>query len=190
MDGQSAGEEGASSADSTAAAGTSATSSSPGTDTTFDTTDATSEPPESAGVYAQELLAGQLSRTALPLGLLLAAGIFFGVRDGFRGLEPIVLIVGALGSAVAMFLYALPSVLVAHGREPRPWMALAALFGLVPYLFGVAVIFAIGMVRPLVVFSLTGAVEAVFFLVVGFWFLRDYSRMTALGKRIDDVMEA
>lgn len=147
------------------------------------------EAADARGSYAQELLLGQLGRAAVPLALLLGSGIVLGARHGFA-LVPLVLIFGSVLSASAMFLYALPSVLVAYGREPRPWMAVAALSGLIPYIFGLVVIFAIGLVRPFLDFSLFGAASTVFFLAVGFWFLRDYSRLTALGKRIDDVMEA
>lgn len=161
-----------------------------GVDAKANGVDTETAPEDARGSYAQALLLGQGGRATIPLGLLLAAGIFLGLRDGSVGLEPIFLIVGSVVSAVAMLLYALPSVLVAYGRAPRPWMAAAALAGLVPYIFGVAVIFGIGMIRPLVVFSLAGAAEAVFFLLIGFWFLRDYSLMAALGARIDEVMEA
>ena len=72
-------------------------------------------------------------------------GIVRGVQDGFASPGALTLLIGAAVSGVAMFLYALPTVMRSYGHRRRPWMPLAAIGGIVAYAFGLYLILVLGI---------------------------------------------
>ncbi len=140
------------------------------------------------GVLAEDLLLGQLGRCSIPLTLIFLMGVVRGVQGGFGSSGAPVLLIGALVSGVATFLYALPTVLLSYGRRKQPWMPLSAVGGIVAYVFGLFVILVPGLWDQVRAPSLGGAGLGLFFLLTGFWYLRSLGRVAELARRIDRTL--
>lgn len=140
------------------------------------------------GVLAEDLLLAQLWRCSIPLILILLVGVVRGARDGFSSPQALVLLIGALVSVVATFLYALPTVLRSYGRRQQAWMRLSVVGGIVAYAFGLFVILVPGLWDQVRAPSLGGAGLGLFFLLTGFWYLRSLGRVAELAKRIDGTL--
>ena len=141
------------------------------------------------GALAERLLVEQLGHCLFPLALVLIVGIVLGVQEGFGAPETLALLIGAGASAVAMFLYALPTVRLSSGGERRRWMVLVALGGIVPFVFGLYLMVIVGIWMPVRAPSLGSAGLGVFALATGFWYLRGLGRLAQLARRIDQVMK-
>ncbi|MDX1396596.1 MAG: hypothetical protein R3195_19605 [Gemmatimonadota bacterium] len=134
---------------------------------------------------AQALTLRLLTRATIPLVIVIiltvariAVGTF-----GQRGTT--ILLYGALVAAVAMFVYALPTVFMAQGK-PRPWWTgIASVLGVLPLLYGLylgAIGGALGAIRAE---NLVEAGLGVLFLLAGFAYVRDFSRLAVLGRGIE-----
>lgn len=143
---------------------------------------------EERGVFAEHLLLDQLGRASFPLVLVVAMGVVRGVQNGFGSADVLVLLIGAVVSGAAMFLYALPTVLLSYGHRRQPWMPLAATGGIVAYGFGLYLVLVLGLWDQLRAPSLAGAGYGLFFLLTGFWYLRGLGRVAELAKRIDRAL--
>jgi hypothetical protein len=142
------------------------------------------------GVFTEDLLLDQLGRGSIPLVLVFALGSVRGFQVGFGSPEALPLLIGAVVSGVAMFLYALPTVQLSYGHRKQPWMPLAAIGGIVAYAFGLYLILVLGLWNQVRAPSLGGAGLGLFFLLMGFWFLRGLGRVAELAKRIDRTIES
>ncbi len=139
---------------------------------------------------AYALILRLLTRAMIPLVIVIAlttARIAIGTF-GPRGTT--VLLYGALVAAVTMFIYALPTVFMARGK-PRPWWTgIASVLGIVPLLYGIylgAVGGALGAFRA---DSILEAALGVLFLLAGFAYVRDFSRLAVLGRGIEATLSA
>jgi hypothetical protein len=141
-------------------------------------------------VFTEDLLLDQLGRCSIPLILVFLMGVVRGAQDGFGTSGALVLLIGASVSGVATFLYALPTVLLSYGRRKRPWMPMSAMGGIVAYAFGVFLILVLGLWDQVRAPSLGGAGLGLFFLLMGFWYLRNLGRVAELTKRIDRTLES
>jgi hypothetical protein len=139
---------------------------------------------------AYSLILRLLTRAMIPLVIVIGlttARIAIGTF-GQRGTT--VLLYGALAAAVTMFIYALPTVFMAQGK-PRPWWTgIASVLGILPLLYGVylgAVGGALGAFRAN---SILEAGLGVLFLLAGFAYVRDFSRLAVLGRAIEATLSA
>lgn len=142
------------------------------------------------GMLAQRLLLDQLGRCSIPLTLIFIMGVVRGIQDGFESAGALALLVGAFVSGVATFLYALPTAMLSYGRRKQPWMPMSAVGGIVAYAFGLYLILVLGLWNQVRAPSLGGAGLGLFFLLMGFWFLRGLGRVAELAKRIDRTLES
>jgi len=137
------------------------------------------------GVAAQQAIVRQLIRASVPLGLTLVLTcirIALGTY-GLRGTY--ILLFGSLVAWGAMFLYILPTVLMAYGHERPWWTGPASILGFLPLVYGLyltAIGGALGAFRAQTIYE---AIMGVLFLIAGFLYLRDYSQLTMLGRRIE-----
>lgn len=145
---------------------------------------------EERGVFAENLLLDQLGRCSIPLIFVFILGVVRGFQNGFGSADALALLIGASASGVATFLYALPTVLRSYGHRKRPWMPLAAIGGIVAFAFGVYLILVLGLWNQVRAPSLGGAGSGLFFLLMGFWFLRGLGRVAELARRIDRTLES
>lgn len=147
-----------------------------------------SGPPSEHGVVAQEALVRQLGRACVPLALVL---VLTAVRIGIGTLDTLggyVLLIGGVLAWVAMFVYALPTVLMAYGRSRPWWTGVASLLGFLPLLYGLylaAVGGAVSLFRADT--WVDGAIGALF-LIAGFFFVRDYSRLALMSRAIEKAV--
>jgi hypothetical protein len=139
---------------------------------------------------AQALIIRLLTRAMVPLLIVIgltAARVALGTF-GQRG--TMILLYGALLAAVTMFIYTLPTVFMAQGK-PRPWWTgIASLLGLLPLVYGLylgAIGGALGAFRAE---TIVEAVLGVFFLLAGFAYVRDFSRLAVLGRGIEATLSA
>lgn len=134
---------------------------------------------------AHALTVRLLTRATIPLVMVMAltwARVAMGTF-GDRGTR--ILLYGAAIAAVAMFVYALPTILISRGRDRPWWTGLASLLGILPLLYGVylgAVGGALGALRAETIME---AGLGVLFLLAGFAFLRDFSRLAVIGRGIE-----
>ena len=134
---------------------------------------------------AETLAMRLLTRALLPLALVvLLTAIRVGLGTyGSRGTT--ILLWGGLVAAATLIIYALPTVLMARGK-PRPWWTgVASVLGLLPLLYGLylgAIGGALGAFRAE---SIMEAGLGVLFLLAGFAFLRDFSRLAVIGRGIE-----
>ncbi len=140
------------------------------------------------GALAERLLVEQLGHCSFPLVLVIVVGVILGIQGGFGAPGTLVLLIGAFVSGVAMFLYALPTVLLSSGGKKRPWMVFATLGGIAPFAFGLYLILVVGLWSPVRAPSLGNAGLGALFLATGFWYLRGLGRLAQLVRRIDQVM--
>jgi hypothetical protein len=137
---------------------------------------------------AQELLLKQLGRTGIPLAVVMVLTGFRVALGTFGSRGTVILLVGGGVSLVTMYLYALPTVIMASGR-PRPWWTgITSMLGLIPMAYGLylgAIGGALGTFRAV---NLLEAALGVLFLIGGFIFVRDYSRLAMLGRSIEGVL--
>lgn len=140
------------------------------------------------GVVAQQAVVRQLVRASVPLGftlVLTCVRIALGTY-GPRGTW--ILLYGALIAWAAMFLYSLPTVLMAYGRERPWWTGPASVLGFLPLAYGLyltAVGGALGAFRAETIYE---AIMGVLFLIAGFLYLRDYSHLTMLSRKIESTV--
>jgi len=131
-----------------------------------------------------------LTRATIPLVLVMAltwARVAMGTF-GERGTR--ILLYGAAIAALAMFIYALPTILISRGRARPWWTGIASLLGILPLLYGVylgAVGGALGAFRAE---TITEAGLGVLFLLAGFAFVRDFSRLAVIGRGIEAAIAA
>ncbi len=139
---------------------------------------------------AQALIIRLLTRATIPLIIvvgLTGARIAIGTY-GDRGTT--ILLYGALIAGLTMFIYALPTVFMAQGRGRPWWTGIASLLGLIPLLYGVylgAIGGALGAFRAE---SIVEAGLGVLFLLAGFAYVRDFSRLAVLGRGIEATIAA
>ncbi len=144
-----------------------------------------SPPLDERAVAAQVALLQQLWRASIPLMLVLvltAVRIAMGTY-GTRGTT--ILLLGAVVAATTMFLYAYPTMLMAYGRARPRWTALASILGALPLLYGVylgAIGGALGAFRAK---SIGEAGVSMVFLISGFLYGREYSRLAMLVRAIE-----
>ncbi|MFV1986485.1 MAG: hypothetical protein ACC682_04350 [Gemmatimonadota bacterium] len=155
----------------------------------------TSDPPSDPSVderlaQAEALIIRLLTRAMIPLVIVIgltAARIAIGTF-GPRGTT--ILLYGAIVAGVTMFIYALPTVLMARGA-PRPWWTgIASILGIFPLVYGVylgAVGGALGAFRAE---SILEAALGLLFLLAGFAYVRDFSRLAVLGRGIEATLSA
>ncbi len=141
------------------------------------------------GRLVLDLLADQLGHSLLPLALLLLAGLVMGFDTGFRATGALVLVAGSLVSATGMVVTGWPSLRRAYGLR-ADWMPRAAVAGIVPFIFGLYVVFIAGAWHAIRDFSVSGVGAALFFLLAGFWYLRGYSRLASLIDAIERTLAA
>jgi len=139
---------------------------------------------------AHTLAVRLLTRAAIPLVLVIAltwARVELGTF-GLRGTR--ILLYGAAIAGVAMFVYAWPTLLIARGH-PRPrWTGIASVFGLLPLVYGVylgAIGGALGAFRAETILE---AGLGVLFLLAGFAYVRDFSRLAVIGRGIEAAIAA
>ena len=134
---------------------------------------------------ARALIIRLLTRASIPLIVVVAltgARIAIGTY-GDRGTT--ILLYGALIAGLSMFAYALPTVFMAQGRGRPWWTGVASLLGILPLAYGVylgAIGGALGAFRAE---SILEAVLGVLFLLAGFAYVRDFSRLAVLGRGIE-----
>lgn len=153
------------------------------------------ESPESAGSaehggVAQEALVRQLGRACLPLAVVL---VLTAVRIGIGTLDSrgsYVLLIGGVVAWVAMFVYALPTVLMAYGRSRPWWTGAASLFGFLPLLYGLYLVAFGGAVSLFRADSVADVAIALLFLVAGFIFVRDYGRLALMIRAIESAVKS
>jgi hypothetical protein len=139
---------------------------------------------------AHALTVRLLTRATIPLVLVMAltwARVAIGTFGG-RGTR--ILLYGAVIAAVAMFVYALPTILISRGRQRPRWTGLASLLGILPFAYGLylgAVGGALGALRAETIME---AGLGVLFLLAGFAFLRDFSRLAVIGRGIEASITA
>ncbi len=136
-----------------------------------------------------DLLANRLGHSLLPLAVLFVAGLVTAFDTGFRTAGTIVLVAGSVASAAGMVVTGWPSLRRAYGLRTT-WTPLAAIAGIVPYVFGLYVFFVAGVWHPVRDPTLTGAGVALFFLLAGFWYLRGYARLASLIEAIERTLAA
>jgi len=144
---------------------------------------------ESRGLIAQRLAVARLGRCSYPLATLFAGGIVLGFTDGFGSREAVILYGGSLVALVTMFFYVVPSVLRSYGRPKKLCMWRAAIGGLVPYLWALYVIFVAGAWSAWRANSLWTVMGSLFFVVVGYWYLKEYWKLTEQVKVTDRVVD-
>jgi hypothetical protein len=109
--------------------------------------DGTTPSPQIAVARAvQRLAASAVRRAAVPLIALLGAGIAAWIKDG-RSASATLLISGSLASSFVMLAYAVQAVRRVLGRSPGAWAPLFWVASWIPYVFGVYVLFGMGL-RP------------------------------------------
>ena len=134
---------------------------------------------------AQALIIRLLTRASIPLIMVIGltgARIAIGTY-GDRGTT--ILLYGALIAGLSMFVYALPTVFMAQGRGRPRWTGIASLLGLLPLVYGVylgAIGGALGAFRAE---SILEAALGLLFLLAGFAYVRDFSRLAVLGRGIE-----
>lgn len=141
--------------------------------------------PDPRLAQAQALIYRLLTRAMVPLLVVMAltwARVALGTF-GSRGTS--ILLYGGLVAGVTMFIYALPTVLMTQGKERPWWTGVASILGLLPLVYGVylgAIGGALGAFRAE---SILEAALGVLFLLAGFAFVRDFSRLAVLGRGIE-----
>lgn len=141
------------------------------------------------GVLAQQAVVRQLVRASVPLAftlVLTCVRIALGTY-GPRGTY--ILLYGALIAWAAMFLYALPTVLMAYGHERPWWTGPASVLGFLPLAYGLYLTAVGGALGAFRAESIYEAIMGVLFLIAGFLYLRDYSHLTMLSRRIESSVE-
>lgn len=137
------------------------------------------------GVVAQQAIVRQLVRASVPLGFTLVLTCIRIALGTYGPRGTYILLYGALIAWAAMFLYALPTVLMAYGHERPWWTSPASILGFLPLAYGLyltAVGGALGAFRAETIYE---AIMGVLFLIAGFLYLRDYSHLTMLSRRIE-----
>lgn len=132
------------------------------------------------GRAIQDLAAARLGRAFLPLALLLASGVV-GMVMG-RGVQGFALAVGAPLSAGTMLAFGQRTVRRAFGGPPRPWMAWAAVGGLVPPAYGIWVMAWLGFRGLTVAQRPRETLLAILFAALGLWLLRSWLRIVELQQ--------
>lgn len=138
------------------------------------------------GRAIQDLTAARLGRAFLPLAVGGAVGLGEVLVAGAAGPGGWILLLGAPVTAGAMLAYGLRGVRLAFGRPSRPWMAVAAVGGLVPLFFGTYVLGWRGlrtMARGDGASLLVGAGLA----LLGVWILRAWLRVVEV-RRLAEAM--
>ena len=144
--------------------------------------------PDPQLAQAQALVYRLLTRATIPLVVVIGltwARIEIGTF-GDRGTT--ILLYGALIAAVTMFVYALPTVFMAQGKKRPWWTGIASVLGILPLLYGIylgAVGGALGAFRAE---SILEAGLGVLFLLAGFMYVRDFSRLAVLGRGIESAL--
>ncbi|MDH3733521.1 MAG: hypothetical protein OEU54_08295 [Gemmatimonadota bacterium] len=141
--------------------------------------------PDPRLAQAQALVYRLLTRAMIPLvGVMVLTLVRIQIGTfGQRGTG--ILLYGALVAALTMFVYALPTVFMAQGKARPWWTGIASLLGLLPLLYGIylgAVGGALGAFRAE---SILEAGLGVLFLLAGFAYVRDFSRLAVLGRGIE-----
>ena len=137
------------------------------------------------GVVAQQAVVRQLVRASVPLGFTLVLTCIRIALGTYGPRGTYILLFGALIAWVTMFLYALPTVLMAYGHERPWWTGPASVLGFLPLAYGLyltAVGGALGAFRAETIYE---AIMGILFLIAGFLYLRDYSHLTMLSRRIE-----
>ncbi|MFQ5535935.1 MAG: hypothetical protein ACE5GJ_00660 [Gemmatimonadota bacterium] len=94
---------------------------------------------QAVGRAIQDLMAVRLGRGFIPLGLIALVAALRWLLFGAAAGGAVILMAGAILSAIAMLSFGLEVVQRAFRRSQRPWMTLAAVGSVVPPLFGVYV---------------------------------------------------
>lgn len=134
---------------------------------------------------AQTLVLRLLTRAAVPLVIVMALTLVREALGTYGSRGTAILLWGGLTALVTMVVYALPTILMTRGK-PRPWWTgIASVLGLLPLIYGVylgAIGGALGAFRAE---SVPEAGLGVLFLLAGFAFVRDFSRLAVIGRGIE-----
>ncbi len=98
---------------------------------------------------------------------------------------------GAIVAGVTTFFYGLISVQRAYGKPKQPWMGLAAVGGIAPYLYSLYVVgyWGIWSLREIGMSSFAWPiVKSGFFILLGYVFLKSYYHLTEIGRKVDGVI--
>ena len=142
-------------------------------------------PGQVVGQAIQNLAASRLGRGFIPLALLLLVGLGLILTEG--GGVGFMLALGAPLSAAAMLAFGQRVVQSAFGRPRRPWMAWAAVAGLLPPAYGIWVMAWLGLRGLAAATGPTDMVVAGVDAVLGFWSLRSWLRIVEL-QRLAEAM--
>lgn len=122
----------------------------------------------------QRLAARSVRRAAVPLGGLFLAGVISAARSGVSR-PSMILVLGALASGMVMLAYGVQAVRRVLGRPPGAWGPLFWVASWIPYLYGMYVMFGVGLRRlasPGLELALPGMFVALGYSVLGALMLR------------------
>jgi hypothetical protein len=147
---------------------------------------------------SEEVFGREIQRqTSMTLGTAMVAVVTIlvfavgqGFRFGFGAADYMLLIAGSIVSMVAMFGYAMISVMRAYGSPKQAWMGLAAFGGLLLYLFFLYVFFYRGLWSFAALadgFSFRPILRAGAFCMLSYHALRQFYKITELGKVVDEI---
>ncbi len=149
-------------------------------------------PPDSAravGKAVQRTAAATLGRGFMALMALGLTGLIQGIRGTLATTEVVALVLGSALTAVAMLAYGQLAVQKAFGRPKRWWMVAASMSGLLPYVFGVYVVVAFGLMPLRGGLGLGRVLATLFFVGMGAWCLRSQWRLTDLHVFVGSLSE-
>lgn len=145
-------------------------------------------PRQAVGAAIQKTTAARLGRGFVPLGVLAVVALVEVVASGGRSVAAWALLCGSAATGVAMLAYGLRVVQRSFGRDPRPWMTVAMLGGVVPPAYGVYVLGWRGL-RGIAAADGTGAAGvAILLAAAGVWVLRSWIRVVEV-ERLASVMD-
>lgn len=142
-------------------------------------------PAQVVGPVIQDLAAARLGRAFVPLVLLVLFGLGGILRGG--GAEAFLLAVGGPVSAGAMLAFGMRVAHAAFGRPRRPWMAWAAVAGVLPPTYGIWVLAWLGLRRLAAGGGAPNLLVGLVLASLGFWVLRSWLRIVEL-QRLAEAM--
>lgn len=141
-------------------------------------------------MWPQRIFVFLMTKTIIPLFLVLIFAIVQTIRIGFSASDNSILLIGSLLSVVSVFGYTMAGyVYGASGRKSYIAMLLA-LSGFVPWAFGSYLVFYRGVwsLRELQNgFDLMIIVLSVFFILVGYFIVSNFYKITEADKSFIDM---
>jgi hypothetical protein len=142
------------------------------------------------GRAVQQTAASILGRGFVPLMALGLTGLIQGLLGRLFATEVVALVLGSLLTAAAMLAYGQLAVHKAFDRPKHPWMDVASMSGLLPYVFGVYVAVAFGLMPLRAGLGLGRVLATLFFVGMGGWCLRSQWRLTDLHLFVRSLSES